>query len=75
MARNRIIAGLAQAVVIVETEKKSSGVLNAAQRAYDQGKPLFIMQEELFDQDGRWKAWEAMLLCGSGDIDLVLSYL
>ena len=75
MARNRIIAGLSQAVVIVETEKKSSGVLNAAQRAYAQGKPLFIMQEELFDQDDRWKDWGATLIRGAGDIDLVLSYL
>jgi DNA processing protein len=75
MARNRIIAGLAQAVVIVETEKKSTGVLNAAQRAYDQGKPLFITQEELFESDHRWKDWGAMLIRGAGGIDLVLSYL
>jgi DNA processing protein len=42
VSRNRLIAGLAEAVLIVQVGHKRRGELYAGQAAIDQGKPVFI---------------------------------
>jgi DNA processing protein len=37
MARNRMVVGLSQTVIVVETEDESSGTMDAAQKAIEQG--------------------------------------
>ena len=46
LARNRLIAGLADAVVIVEAAERS-GSLNTAMHALDQGKELFVVPGDI----------------------------
>ncbi len=75
MARNRIVVGLSQAVIVVEMDEKSAGTMDAADLASKQGKPLFVIRkegsqkvEELIDQG-------AVALQGVDDLDLVVNYL
>ena len=49
--RNRIIAGLADAIVVVESPKKGGSMLSA-QRAVEQGKPLFAVVGKLSQTNG-----------------------
>ncbi|MCP4583865.1 MAG: DNA-processing protein DprA [candidate division Zixibacteria bacterium] len=42
ISRNRLIAGLASAVLIIQVGEKRRGELHAAQAAIDQGKPVFV---------------------------------
>ena len=42
MSRNRLIVGLATAVIVVELSGKSSGTMNAMVRAREQGKGCFL---------------------------------
>ncbi len=75
MARNRIVVGLSQAVIVVETEDNTSGTMDAAKKAIDQGKPLFaVMREESKNLDELVRIG-AIPIKGSEDIDLVLKYL
>ncbi|MBO7664864.1 DNA-processing protein DprA [Candidatus Saccharibacteria bacterium] len=46
LARNRLIAGLSDAVVIVEAAERS-GSLNTAMHALDQGKELFVVPGDI----------------------------
>jgi len=75
MARNRIVVGLSQALIVVEMDEKSVGTMDAADLASKQGKPLFVIRkegsqkvEELIDQG-------AVALQGVEDLDLVVNYL
>jgi DNA processing protein len=75
MARNRIVVGLSQAIIVVEMDEKSVGTMGAAEIACKQGKPLFVMRkegsqkvEELIDQG-------AVPLLGVDELDLVVNYL
>ena len=75
MARNRIVVGLSQALIVVEMDEKSVGTMDAADLASKQGKPLFVIRkegsqkvEELIDQG-------AVALQGVDDLDLVVNYL
>lgn len=75
MSRNRIIVGLSQAVIVVETRPDAKGVIDAGQRAKDQGKPVFLVKKEGFLSDPHWKDVGALIIRGVQDMDLVLNYL
>ncbi|PJA26262.1 MAG: hypothetical protein CO189_11820 [candidate division Zixibacteria bacterium CG_4_9_14_3_um_filter_46_8] len=51
ISRNRIIVGLASAVIVVEISEESSGTLNAIARAREQGKNCY-----LYDPNGKVSA-------------------
>lgn len=75
MARNRIVVGLSQAVIVVEMDEKSAGTMDAADTAVGLGKPLFVMRKE-----GSRKVVElieegAVPLEGTEDLNLVVDYL
>lgn len=47
MARNRIVAGLSQAVIAVDPDQTNNGgTMDAIQRAQQQGKPVYIFDPE-----------------------------
>jgi DNA processing protein len=75
MARNRIVVGLSQAVIVVETEDNTSGTMDAAKKAIDQGKSLFAVMREGSKNLEELVRIGAVPIKGSGDIDLVLRYL
>ena len=75
MSRNRIIVGLSQAVIVVETRPDAKGVIDAGQRAKDQGKPVFLVKKEGFLSDPHWKDVGALIIRGVQDLNLVLNYL
>lgn len=75
MSRNRIIVGLSDAVIVVETRPDAKGVIDAGQRAKDQGKPVFLVKKEGFLSDPHWKDVGALIIRGVQDLDLVLNYL
>jgi len=75
MARNRIVVGLSQTVIVVETEDEASGTMDAAQRAVDQGKPLFVVIREDNKNSEELVRIGAIPIKGAEDLDLVLNYL
>jgi len=75
MARNRIVVGLSQTVIVVETEDEASGTMDAAQRAVDQGKPLFVVIREDNKSSEELVRIGAIPIKGAKDLDLVLNYL
>jgi len=75
MARNRIVVGLSQAVIVVETEDNTSGTMDAAKKAVDQGKPLFVVTREDNKNFEELVRIGAIPINGTGDLDLVLRYL
>jgi DNA processing protein len=76
MARNRIVVGLSQAVILVEMdENKSEGTMDAANIAIQQGKPLFVMRKENSQKVEEMMAEGAVALEGVDDLDLVTNYL
>jgi len=75
MARNRIVVGLSQTVIVVETEDKTSGTMDAAQKAIDQGKPLFVVAREGSRSCEGLVRTGAIPIKGCKDLDLVLNYL
>jgi DNA processing protein len=75
MARNRIVVGLSQAVIVVETEDNTSGTMDAAKKAIDQGNPLFVVIREDNKNFEELVRIGVIPINGSGDLDLVLKYL
>ena len=75
MARNRIVVGLSQAVIVVEMDEKSAGTMEAADIASKQGKPLFVMRKEGSAKVEELVAEGAVLLKGVDYLDLVTDYL
>jgi DNA processing protein len=45
VARNRIISGLCEAVIVVETES-DGGAMHAARRAIDQGRRVYTLESD-----------------------------
>jgi DNA processing protein len=75
MARNRIVVGISQTVIVVETENGTSGTMDAAQGAIDQGKPLFVVIREDNKSSEELVKIGAIPIKGAEDLDLVLNYL
>jgi predicted Rossmann fold nucleotide-binding protein DprA/Smf involved in DNA uptake len=75
MARNRIVVGLSQAVIIVEMNEDSSGTMDAMNIAIKQGKPLFVVRKENSKKVEDLIQEGAVPIEGVDDLDLVLDYL
>jgi len=75
MARNRIVVGLADAVLVVQVHESSVGTMDAAICAEEQGKPLFVVPRAKIPQVGQLKSCGAIVLEDDQTIDLVLDYL
>lgn len=75
MARNRIIVGLADVVLIVQVHESSSGTMDAAARANRQGKPIFIVERPKIPQIGQLKALGGVVVEGKKSAEWVLNYL
>jgi DNA processing protein len=75
MARNRIVVGLSQAVIIVELNEESPGTMDAMNIAIEQGKPLFVVRKEDSKKVDDLVQEGAVPIEGVEDIDLVLNYL
>ncbi len=75
LARNRIVVGLSQTVIVVETEDEASGTVDAAQKAIDQGKPVFVVVREDNKSSQELVRSGAIPIKGATDLDLVLNYL
>ncbi|EQB63085.1 MAG: hypothetical protein RBG1_1C00001G0664 [candidate division Zixibacteria bacterium RBG-1] len=75
MARNRIVVGLSQAVIIVEEDSNSSGTSEAAQKTIEQGRPLFILESENKKSVEKWVQQGAILLKDTIEIEMLLQYI
>ena len=75
MARNRIVVGLSQAIIVVEMDEKSVGTMGAAEIACKQGKPLFVMRKEGSQKVDELIDQGAVALQGVEDLDLVVDYI
>jgi DNA processing protein len=75
MARNRIVVGLSQAVIIVEMSEESPGTIEAVDIAIKQGKPLFVVRKETSQKVKDLTQEGAVPIEGVDDLDLVLNYL
>ena len=75
MARNRIVVGLSQTVIVVETEDQASGTMDAAQKTIEQGKSLFVVIREGNKSSEELVRIGAIPIKGVEDLDLVLKYL
>jgi DNA processing protein len=75
LARNRIVVGLSQAVVVVEMDEESPGTMDAANLAIKQGKPLFVMRKQGSRKVDELVAEGAILLEDIERLDLVTDYL
>ena len=75
MARNRIVVGLAQAVIVVEMDETSAGTMDAADSTIRQGKPLFVMRKEGSHKVEELIGEGAVPLQDVEDLDLVVNYL
>ena len=75
MARNRIVVGLSMAVIVVEMEKENSGSMDAAEKAFEQGKPVFVIRKKDSQGVESLVVKGAIPIDGVEEIDLVLKYL
>lgn len=75
LARNRIVVGLSQAVVVVEMDEKSAGTMEAANVAIGHGKPLFVMSKGGSEKVEEMIGEGAVRLQGVEELDLVVNYL
>jgi DNA processing protein len=75
MARNRIVVGLSQAVIIVEMNEDSHGTMDAMNIAIKQGKPLFVVRKQNSKKVEDLIQEGAVPIEGVDDLDLVLDYL
>ncbi len=74
MARNRIVVGLADAVLIIQVHETSSGTMDAATRAHQQSKPIFIVDRPKIPQIGQLKAHGGIVVDEKNCADWVLKY-
>ncbi len=72
MARNRIVIGLSQAVIMVETREGSMGTEEAILLAVKQGKPLFVCRAEGSNIDSLIERG-AVPVSGESDLGLVIN--
>lgn len=74
MSRNRVVVGLSQAVIVVETQK-TQGAMDAAKKASDSGKPLFVVKRG--DQRNLKELTQigAIPIEGARDLDLILKFI
>jgi DNA processing protein len=75
MARNRIVVGLADAVLIVQVHESSSGTMDAAIQAEKQGKPVYVVSRPEIPQLGQLKSCGAIVMEETDGVDMVLNYL
>ncbi len=75
MARNRIVVGLSQAVIIVEENSQSSGTSDAAEKAIEQGRPLFILESANQHSVTKWVNQGAILLRDILEMEMMLQYI
>jgi len=75
MSRNRIIVGLAQAVVIGETAPDSVGTLDAALCCHQLGKILFVVAGRNDSHYEQLVAWGAIPLAAIDEYELILKAL
>ncbi len=75
VSRNRLIAGLAKAVFIVQVGEKRRGELHAGQAAIDQGKPVFIYDP--YDQYSKEELLNNLVIKIKSieQIDEIISYI
>jgi len=74
MSRNRVVVGLSQAVVVVEIQK-TQGAMDAAKKASDLGKPLFVIKRG--DEKNLRELTEigAVPIEGAGDLEMILKLI
>lgn len=75
VARNRLIAALADAVVVIQIGEEKKGELYTARAAIEQGKPVFVV-----DPGGKTSSetildGQAIIITGSNEFDEVLKYM
>jgi DNA processing protein len=75
MARNRIVVGLSQAVIIVEMSEESLGTMDTVDITIKQGKPLFVVRKENSQKVEDLIQEGAVPIEGVDDLNLVLNYL
>jgi DNA processing protein len=75
MARNRIVVGFSQAVIIVEVNEESPGTMEVVDVAIKQGKPLFVVRKENSQKVEDLIQEGAVPIEGVDDLNLVLNYL
>jgi len=46
MQRNKLVVGLSEAVVVIYSNKRTGGTINAAESAIKMGVPLFVVSPE-----------------------------
>jgi DNA processing protein len=73
LARNRIIVGLSQALILVEESTDTVGTAHAPRRALDLGRPLFVVGNG--GPESVWLKRGALPLAGADELELVLKYL
>lgn len=74
MSRNRIVVGLSHAVIVVETQK-TQGAMDAARKASNLGKPLFVVKKGDKENLKELTSIGAFPIDGVKDLDLVLKYI
>jgi DNA processing protein len=74
MSRNRVVVGLSHAVIVVETEK-TQGAVDAAKKASNLGKPLFVVKRGDEANLKELTSIGAVPIDGVKDLDLVLKYI
>ena len=74
IARNRIVIGFSQAVIMVEMEQGSMGTEDAISRTVQQGKPLFVCRNVNSNVDFLVEKGAVPIL-SEDDLDLVVKYL
>jgi len=75
MARNRLIVGLAQAVIVGEVSEESTGTLDAALCCHQLGKLLFVIVGNATHHYDVLAAYGAIPLASAGDYKIVVDAL
>lgn len=75
ISRNRLIAALADAILVIQIGENKRGELYTARAAIDQGKPLFILDPENKLDDETLLKNSAIKIKGLEQIDEILEYI